>query len=241
MWNLFVFIIGCAFGSFFNVCIYRIPEKISIIKPRSFCPFCRHTIPWYDNIPILSYIFLKGRCRFCKKRISFIYPLVEIISGLTFAATFIKFGFSIKFFIYSLFLSMVVILAFIDAKKGIIPDGITIPGIILGLGLSPFTISFFSALLGGCIGGFVIFVFILLWKIFFKKEAMGYGDLKLLSMIGIFLGWVSALLVLFIASFVGLIYGLITKKEKLYFGPFLGIGTFVIFFIDHNLFLYYII
>ena len=135
---LLIFIFGSIIGSFLNVCIYRMPRNESIIFPGSRCIFCKKPILWYDNIPLLSYIFLRGRCRFCKEKISFRYFIVEFISALSFLILFINFGFTYKFWIYSLLTFSLVVVTFIDLEFQIIPDRITISGIVVGIILSVF-------------------------------------------------------------------------------------------------------
>lgn len=226
------FVIGACFGSFLGVCIYRIPRKKSIISPPSYCSHCNRTIKWYDNIPIVSYCLLQGRCRFCHKKVPLSYLGVEIITAATFLTTYLKFGLSIKLLIYLSFFSLLIIGSFIDVEREILPDIITIPGIILGLLVSHFTIGIFSSFLGCVVGAVVVTLFAILGKFMFKKEAMGGGDIKLLAMIGCFTGWVNALWVIFLGSFIGLIFGLIKKQYRLPFGPFLSGASFIIVIID---------
>ena len=242
------FILGACFGSFLSVCIYRIPEKLSVISPHSYCPKCGHKILWYDNIPIISYCLLKGRCRFCKEKISVIYPAVELMTAGVFLITFLKFGASIKLPIYIAMFSLLIIISFVDIEREIIPDVIVVPGIIIGVLLGGFTfpvIRFLepfvargfslapicSSIIGGAIGATVIASFAIIGKLLFKKEAMGGGDIKLLAMIGSFTGWVGALWTIFLGSIVGLVFGLLTRREKIPFAPSLSIATFIILII----------
>jgi len=222
------FIIGACFGSFFNVCRYRLPRKKSIASPPSYCPQCKHLIAWYDNIPILSYLLLKRKCRYCLKKIPLTYLIVELISAGVFLVTFLRFGMSMKLLVYLAFFSLLIVGSAIDAEREIIPDIITIPGIILGLATSFLTIGVFSSLIGGAVGAVVVAFFAILGKLLFKKEAMGGGDIKLLAMIGSFIGWADVLWVLFLASFIGLVFGLLLRKEKIRFGPFLSMTSFII-------------
>ncbi len=219
---------GACFGSFFNVCIYRIPKRKSIIFPLSFCPECKHHIPWYNNIPLLSYFLLKGKCRFCKAKISIIYPLVEFISAVVFLITFLNFGISIKLLIHLVLFSLLIIISFIDIKEEIVPDILIISGIIFGISTSFFTISLHSSILGIAIGAAVTWGFATIGKFLFKKEAMGGGDIKFLAMIGSFIGWVAVLWTLFLGSIIGLIFGLILKHKKFPFALFLSIGAFMV-------------
>lgn len=153
--------------------------------------------------------------------------IVELVTAGTFLVSFLKFGVSIKLLVYLAFFSLLIIGSFIDAEREIIPDIVTIPGIILGLSVSFFTIGIFSSLLGGAVGAAVVGFFAILGKFLFKKEAMGGGDIKLLAMIGSFTGWVGALWVVFLGSIIGLIFGLIRRKSRLPFGPFLSIASFM--------------
>jgi leader peptidase (prepilin peptidase)/N-methyltransferase len=222
-----IFIIGICFGSFFNVCIHRIPRKKSIFSFVSYCPQCCHQIKWYDNIPIFSYFLLRGRCRSCGQKIPIRYLVVEVITGIIFLATYLKFKFSIPYFIYLFFFSILIISSFIDIELKIIPDVITLLGIIVGICGSPFTIGMFSSLVGGVVGIMVGGFFLLLGKFLFKKEALGLGDIKLLGMIGCFVGWTNVLLILFFASFIGLTFVLFKREPKISLAPFLFIGSFI--------------
>jgi len=226
--HILFLVLGACFGSFFGVCIYRIPHKKSIASPPSHCPQCKQKIKWYDNMPIISYFLLRGRCRECQKIIPLRYLLVELITAVVFFATYLKFGLSIGLIIYLAFFSLLIIGSFIDAELELLPDIITIPGIILGIGSSFFTIGIISSLIGGVTGAIVVGFFALLGKLLFKKEAMGIGDIKLLCMIGSFTGWVDALGVIFLGSLIGLFWGLLRKQYRLPFGPFLSIATFII-------------
>lgn len=248
MFYIFLFIIGCCIGSFLNVCIYRIPEHISIVTPRSFCPNCKRQIKTKDNIPILSYILLRGRCRYCKEYISVQYPIVEGITGMMLVILFYQFGMSKYFGIYSLlFVALVVVFA-VDIKTMIIPDRITIPGVIVGIIFSlvlrhiPVKDSLFG-ILGGA--GFFIVVAVL-GRLIYKKDVMGFGDVKLAGMLGSFLGWRSLIVTIFLSLLLGSIFGilfcLITKrslKTIIPFGPFLSVSAMLtIFFRERFLGLY---
>ncbi|MFN4226771.1 MAG: prepilin peptidase [Candidatus Ratteibacteria bacterium] len=251
--GLIVFILGLFFGSFANVCIYRLPKGKSIIYPGSFCPHCNKPIKWYDNIPVLSYIFLKGKCRNCQKTISPRYPAVELLTGILFLLIFKKFGLSVSTLIYIFLTLCLIIISFIDIDTFLISDVIVIPGIFIGLLISflfpqihnmdrinGFLYSFTGTILGG---GILIFLGII-GKILFKKDAMGGGDVKLLGMIGAFLGWKSVFLTLFFGSLFGTLISLILillgkkKIEDLVpFGPYLAIGAFISIFFKNNYFL----
>lgn len=241
----FVFIFGLVVGSFLNVCIYRLPTKKSIVFPPSHCPKCGNKIRAYDNIPILSYVLLGGKCRFCKEHISLIYPAVELLSGLIFLCLYLWFGltwgFASKLF---LFTSLMVIF-FIDLKHQLIPDVITLPGIAVGLAFSFFSKppSFLDSLIGIISGGGLFYLVALAGDKIFKKESMGGGDIKLAAMLGAFLGWQRILLVFFLASFLGAIAGIIflilspklRKNRLIPFGPFMAIATAICIFFGNRL------
>ncbi len=207
--KIVVFIFGSIVGSFLNVCIWRMPKRKSIIKPFSHCPICGKNILWYDNIPFLSYVFLKGRCRFCKNKISFRYFLVEFITALLFLVTFNFYGFAPLFFIYILLFSSFIVVIFIDSEYQIIPDEITYGGIIIGFilsvlypplqGQSSMKLAAWDSFIGILVGGGSIYLIGVIGEFIFKKEAMGGGDVKFLAMVGAFIGWKLTLLTFFIS------------------------------------------
>ena len=239
-----MFVFGSIVGSFLNVCIWRMPRNESIVKPGSHCPHCNKTILWYDNIPFISYLLLKGKCRFCKAKISFNYFLVELITASLFLITFNFYGLSPLFFIYAALFSSFVVMTFIDLKFQIIPDEITYPGVALGFILSLIypalqaseTISqaALNSFLGILVGGGSIYLIGVVGEFLFKKEAMGGGDVKLLAMVGAFIGWKLVLLTFFISPFFGIVAGLVAKfKYKtnvIPYGPYLAAGTIVSIF-----------
>ena len=244
MLYIIVFIFGSIWGSFSNVCIRRIPNNTSVIKGRSHCPSCNKLIKWYDNIPLLSFLILKARCRDCSTKIDVKYFIIELISALNFVLIFYLFGFSsttILFFILSIgFL----IIFFIDLKHFIIPNEITYPLMMLGflksfdpnLNLNLFP-NFIDSLIGGFLGYIIIWLVIFIYKKFRNKEGMGLGDAKLVSLIGFWFGWISIPFVIFFSSTIALIKvipDLIKNKKNLSseipFGPYLIVGclTFLI-------------
>lgn len=246
MIGLFVFIFGLILGSFFNVCIYRMPINISVKKGRSFCPHCKKTISWFDNIPLVSYIMLLGRCRNCKQKISFRYFIVELLTAGLFLFTYFYFGLNIYFFVYSILISGLIIATFIDIGHRIIPDEISIGGMAIGLLISlvltllkKAPVPILQSFLGAVVGGGVIYLTGLLGDFLFKKESMGGGDVKLLAMIGAFLGWQKVLLTFFIAPLFGAIIGIIVliKKKDHYipYGPFLSLGAIIALFWGHKI------
>ncbi len=243
---IIVFLFGISFGSFLNVLIYRLPARQSLIKPPSKCPECESPIKFYDNIPIISYIILGGKCRQCKKSISLRYPVIEILSGLLTVYAIYSFGFSIKGF-EVVFLSLVFLaIFFIDLDHTIIPDVFTIPGIFIGLALGflPGSIvGWKQSLIGIAIGAGAFLLVGIMGRMIFKKEALGFGDVKYAAMVGAFLGWKNLLLMLIIASFLGSIIGismiyLSGKKGKttyIPFGPFLTVGAWVAIYFGDDL------
>jgi leader peptidase (prepilin peptidase)/N-methyltransferase len=239
--SVFVFIFGTFIGSFLNVCIARIPDGKSIVKPPSHCPNCLKTIPFYDNIPLLSYLALMGKCRFCKTRISLRYFMVELLTGILFLFLYLNYGLNAKFFVYNVLFSSLIVATFIDLKYQIIPDVISISGIFMGFVLSVIfpslryvlssKVAAFDSLLGIFIGGALIWLTGAFGKLLFKKEAMGFGDVKLMAMLGAFLGWKKIVLTFFLAPFFGLIFGIIslikTKSHYIPYGPFISLAAFI--------------
>lgn len=241
------FIVGSIIGSFLNVCIYRIPRNISIITPSSRCPSCNMPIKAIDNIPILSYIFLAGKCRECKAKISLRYPLVESLNAILYVLTLWRFGIEWYTLVYFILCSSLIVITFIDIDFQIIPDRITIPGIFIGLIAGslflpdPFmrysVLGFKSSIIGFTIGGTIYYAIAVI-----SKGGMGGGDIKMMAMVGSFMGWKSVLLTTFIGSLTGSLFGLFLmifkgkgRKTKVPFGPFLAIGTFITLFYGQEL------
>jgi leader peptidase (prepilin peptidase)/N-methyltransferase len=232
--GFWVFAVGAAVGSFLNVCIVRLPKGASLIKPGSHCPHCQNAIRFYDNIPLLSYLILRGKCRRCKARISPRYFLVEGLSGLMAFALFRTFGLSPELGIYFIFFSALLAVIFIDLDTYTIPDVITLPGIVAGVAAS-FLLPRFSvwqSLLGLLAGGGVLFLVAIGYQVFRKREGMGGGDIKLLAMIGAFLGLPGVLYTLFASSLAGSLAGLLLMFRdksgggtRIPFGPFLALGA----------------
>lgn len=233
---ILIFILGLIVGSFSNVCIYRIPRNESIIFPASHCPKCRSNISLKDNIPLLSYILLKGRCRNCKNKISIQYPIVELLTGLTYLIIYLIYGLSIQSLIYIILSSALIIIAFIDLNEQIVPDVISLPGIVIGFIISFFVpyISFINSALGVIVGGGIILIIGLAGSVIFKKEAMGGGDVKLAAMIGAFLGWRYTIISLFLGFLLGAVAGIFlilskikSREDTVPFGPFIVLGSFI--------------
>ncbi len=233
------FLLGAAIGSFLNVCIYRLPKGASIVYPPSSCPSCNSKIAFYDNIPIISYLVLRGRCRSCGASISMEYPVVEALTGVMAAVLFSVYGASTEFFIYFIFACALVVITFIDLRHRIIPDVISLPGIAAGFAASfvlP-SIDPVTSLIGIAAGGGTLLLVAVLYYKAAGIEGMGGGDIKLLAMIGAFLGWKGVLLTLVFGSVLGaavgaLLMALFGKDTKyaIPFGPFLSAGALVYLF-----------
>ena len=232
---IIIFIFGMCIGSFLNVCIYRLPESKSIADPpRSICPSCKSHIRFYDNMPVLSYIWLKGRCRNCNAPISFRYPLVELMNGIVAVALLFKFGLSVESFVYFVFISSLIVITFIDLDHQIIPDIITLPGIPMGL-IASFalpTITLKASALGLLIGGGSLWFVAWAYNLIAHRDGMGGGDIKLLAMMGTIIGWKGVIFTIFASSVIGSCVGitmmLIKNKNMKFaipFGPFLSIGA----------------
>lgn len=247
------FLFGLLIGSFLNVCIYRMPRDISVLRPaRSHCPHCDHVIRWYDNIPVISFLLLRGKCRDCKERISLRYPIVEILTGAVFFGSIFTFGLSLLALKYVLFGSSMIALIFSDFEERILPDEFTIGGTVVGIALSlvvplnpslafflaPFTrnpqiLSLIESLLGSVVCAGVLWGVGYLYERFRNKEGLGFGDVKMVMMIGAFLGLQGALLTVIAGSILGSVVGLIyiysTGKNastyELPFGSFLGLAA----------------
>lgn len=237
---IILFLLGLITGSFLNVCIYRLPRGLSIIRPGSRCPECSSPIRPVDNIPILSFFILRGRCRVCGARIHWRYPLVELLNGLLWGLGFYKFGLSISLLPVLIFLSSLIVVTFIDLEHMVIPDLITIPGVLLGISSSfimadPFLRYEHHGILNslkGALAGFLLFLTIAkTGRWVFKKEAMGGGDIKLMAMVGAFTGWKGVILTTFAGSLIGSIIGIaiIIKRKSsdtvIPFGPYLAMGA----------------
>ena len=246
--EVFTFIFGLCIGSFLNVCIYRIPASQSISHPRSSCTRCNEPIPFYDNIPVLSYLWLRGKCRFCREPISLRYPVIELLTGLFALITFLKYGLSLEALIYFVFIAALLVITFIDIDHQIIPDIISLPGIpiffLASFGLSQ--INWLDSLIGILVGGGSLFLVAWIYSLITKKEGMGGGDIKLLAMIGAVIGWKGVLFTIFVASAVGTLAGMLVMLKsrkgmrlKIPFGPFLAIGGIAYIFFGPQLIRWY--
>lgn len=232
--QLFVFMFGCCLGSFYNVVIHRLPAGLSLVRPGSHCPQCNHPIAFYDNIPIVSYLMLRGRCRHCRASISLRYPVVEALTGVLALLIFVQVGFSGQFLGEFLFVSLLILIAFIDLDTYTIPNVLSVPGILTGLGFSFFTLrlSWSDSLIGILLGGGFLYAIAVGYQLVRRQEGMGGGDIKLLAMIGAFLGWRGVLFTIMLASLVGALVGLAVMRRSrkglsamVPFGPFLSMGA----------------
>jgi len=259
----FAFIFGAVVGSFLNVCIYRLPRHASVAFPPSHCPTCDYRIRWYDNIPIASYAALRGRCRSCGTHISFQYPVVELINAVLTLLLFLRFGQAIfyargfvellqagfPFLVLFVFCSALVTITFIDLEHQIIPDVISLPGIVIGFVVSLLIpqLGWLNSLIGIIVGGGSLWLVAYGYELIAKKEGMGGGDIKLLAMMGAFLGWKAIPFIIFAASLIGSIVGVtvmvVRKKDSQYpipFGPFLAGAAIVYIFFGRAIILWYL-
>ena len=250
--QVYVFIVGMIFGSFFNVCIYRIPEKQSIINPPSHCPNCNTRLKPIDLIPVLSYLMCGRKCRYCKEKISSRYAIVEILTGVLFLLVYNKYWLNIETIYYLVLLSLLIIITFIDIDYLIIPDGILILGavfsVIFNLIFKIITIK--ESLLGAVVCGGGVLALVYLIEFIVKKEVMGGGDIKLFAMIGLFFGIKNSLLIALVSVYIGAIYGIATviiskiKKEKynsmIPYGPFISMAALVVMLYGDRLISWYL-
>ncbi len=249
------FLAGLLIGSFLNVCIFRLPRDLSVVRPRSFCPACEQTIAWYDNIPVVSFILLRGRCRRCNEPISIRYPLVELVTAVLFSGALYHYGVSLPALKFCAFSAIIVTLVAADLEERILPDEFTLGGVVLGLILAWFAplnialayllapnsrnthlLSVIEAALGAIVAAGAIWLVGELYYRLRKREGLGFGDVKMVAMIGAFMGLQGALLTLIAGSILGgiggLIYIFLTGKNastyQLPFGAFLGVSAMAI-------------
>jgi leader peptidase (prepilin peptidase)/N-methyltransferase len=237
--------LGLAVGSFLNVVIYRLPRNKSLVTPRSSCPGCGTLIRWYQNVPLLSYVILRGRCRGCGTRISPRYPLVELLTAVLFLVFFWRYGISVATAGFWFFSACLVAVFFIDLELTIIPDKITLPGIAMGLGLAAVGdhLDFVSSVLGVFAGGGSFLLVGWLGSKLFKKEALGGGDIKLAAMMGAFIGPVRIFLVFVFSAVLGLLVSVVVlaisarfrRERMLPFGPFLVLAALLVVFYGQEL------
>lgn len=230
-----VALLGLAVGSFLNAAIYRLPRQIPIRIGRSACPRCKTKLKWFHNVPLLSYVFLRGKCAFCGGRISVRYPLVEFVNAVLYLYLFWQYGLSWNFAIYAYVSSALLTIFLIDLDFQIIPDVISLPGIFLGLifSLFPGGIGIVSSIIGAVVGGGSLFLVAMLGDFLFKKESMGGGDIKLAAMLGAFLGWQKVLFIFVASAVIGLIISLslmifmakLREQRVVPFGPFIAVAA----------------
>ncbi len=246
------FVFGTIVGSFLNVCIYRIPKGLSIVYPPSHCPSCSAPIKPYDNVPIISFLLLRGKCRRCEAKISPRYPIVEALNGLMYALVIWRFGPGWYTPVFFAFCSALIVITFVDLDIQIIPDVITLPGIVIGLMAGslilpdPFErsslLGFKYAVIGLASGGILFYVIAVL-----SRGGMGGGDIKMMAMIGAFAGWKSVLLTTFAGSLLGSLVGICLmvfkgkgRKTKIPFGPFLALGALISLFYGQEITAFYL-
>ena len=237
-----IFMFGLAIGSFANVCIYRLPKKESVVFPVSHCTACSTPVRPFDNIPVISYLILGGKCKDCKESISVIYPIIEVITALFLLAGFFKFGLTFDFLIYTVVAPTLVIITAIDIEHQIIPDVITLPGIVLGLAAGSYTIGYIDSFSGCLLGGGLFYLLAVL-----SNGGMGGGDIKYIAAAGALVGWQKVLLIIFIGAFLGSFMGLLqivvqkkSRKSLIPFGPFLAAATLITLFYGNLLIKLYI-
>jgi leader peptidase (prepilin peptidase)/N-methyltransferase len=232
-------VLGALIGSFLNVCIYRLPRGESILWPGSHCPSCGAAISWSDNVPVLSYLWLVGRCRHCRSSIAIRYPLIEAANAAGYVLILWAFGVTWTTVLYCILFSALLVVTGTDLTHKIIPNIVTVPGIVLGLigAATVLPVGPVNALLGVVVGGGILWALAWASPYLFGKEGMGGGDIKLLAMIGAFLGWKPALLTIMIGSLTGSVIGIaliafrfMKRDEYIPFGPFLVFGAVVSMF-----------
>jgi leader peptidase (prepilin peptidase)/N-methyltransferase len=242
-------ILGAIVGSFLNVCIHRLPRGGSIVWPSSHCPLCQTPIRLHDNVPIASFLALRGRCRACREPIGWRYPLVEVTTAFGFAMLVWRFGPTWVAASYALLLCALIVITGTDLSHRIIPDAVTLPGMVIGLAASAtvLPVGFLNALLGLLVGGGVLWFAAWVSPYLFGKEGMGGGDIKLLGMVGAFLGWKPALLTILLGALAGSIVGIaliaahvIQRDDYVPFGPFLALGAFIALLFHQDLMIWYL-
>jgi len=247
--NALVFLFGAIIGSFLNVCIVRIPEKKSLVLDSSRCVCCGKRLGIIDLVPLLSFLWLSGKCRHCKVSLSWRYFVVELLTGLLFLLIFTRYGFEPQTLFYFILASLLVVVAFIDIKHRIIPNGLVMAGIATALPANIFgvNISFLEGLYGALAGGGILGVIALASILLLKKEGMGGGDIKLMAMAGLFIGWQMTLLSLVMAVYLATIVILpliVLKKLKrgdhIPFGPFLSAGVIMALLYGNEIMLWYL-
>jgi leader peptidase (prepilin peptidase)/N-methyltransferase len=238
-WLIYAALLGLICGSFLNVVVHRLPRGGSVVRPRSSCPWCGGAIAAWDNVPVVSYLVLGGRCRRCRAPISPRYPLLEAATALLFIASVARFGPGPQGWIGAFFCWLLLALAAIDVEHFLLPDRITLAGVLAGLALQPWLpeTTWLDALLGVLVGAGLLVLGINFWYWWRGEEGMGMGDVNMLAMIGAFLGWQGVVVALFFAAFIGALTGValmavgrLGLRSKLPFGAFLAIGGLIALF-----------
>lgn len=243
-------ILGLCLGSFYNVCVHRYLTGQSIIRPGSHCPGCGHSLSWWENIPLLSYIFLRGKCGSCSRKISLRYPIIEALSGLLSLLLAANFGFGAAYFIYLFFFGLLIIASFIDLEIYILPDIITLPGAVLAF-LASFIlpITWQDSLAGALIGSGIFLLLQRAYRAIKKIEGLGTGDIKIMLMLGALTGWQGLPVMIFSSAALGLAAALFyMKKSKsgeamltpVPFGPFLALGAMIYILWGEAIWLWYL-
>ena len=254
MLYILVFVSGAIVGSFLNVCIFRLPKEESVVFPGSHCQLCNKPIAAWDNIPILSFFILKGCCRYCKTKISPQYPLVEFLSAIFFVLFYFYFGLTVKGVLYLLLTLALLTQTFIDFRHRIIPDAITLPGMVIGLiasavfpslhGKSLWWSGLLSSVIGLLVGGGFFYITGMLTEMILKKEAIGGGDIKLIAMIGALLGLAGVAWTIFFSSILGSVAGIYARikhgDEHIPYGPYIAVGAFFYLFFGERIISWYI-
>jgi leader peptidase (prepilin peptidase)/N-methyltransferase len=252
MLYLLAFLLGAAIGSFLNVCIWRLPLGKSIVYPPSSCPACGTRIRARDNIPLLSYLLLCGRCHACEAHVSLRYPAVELLTGVMSMLVLYHFGLSPNLGVYAVFTAALIVITFIDIDHQIIPDVISLPGIVLGIAFSALgytmpEVSLMDSVIGALLGGGLLYLVAVGYHVWTGREGMGGGDIKLLAMIGAFLGWRGVLVTLILGSFSGAVIGIALilargadSRLPIPFGPFLALGAVCALFFGDSLIRWYL-
>jgi leader peptidase (prepilin peptidase)/N-methyltransferase len=223
--------LGLMLGSFLNVCIHRWPKEESVVKPRSRCPGCGKMIAWYDNIPVLSWLLLRGKCRHCKAAISIQYPLIELATGIIWVFMAWRYGATITALQAAIFFTILLGIALTDAREYIIPDEFSLGGLVIGIlfSLAGGFAGVSTALLGAAVGFGVLWLVGVAGTKMFKEEAMGGGDIKMMAMVGAFVGWQGVLLTIFLGALLGTLVfvplSVVGKKKLVPFGVFLSLGA----------------
>ena len=250
MAQLLVIVAGLVLGSFLNVCIYRVPRGLSVVRPGSRCPHCERPIRPRENVPLLSFLLQQGRCRGCGNRIGWVYPTVEAMTGLVFWLLYLKYGLTAPFFLNGLFSSILIALVFIDLYHRILPDVFTLGGTLVGFLLAPIQSpefllwgatlqpggpilnSYLNSLVGIVFGGGILWGVAFLYLKLRRVEGLGFGDVKMMGMVGAFLGWQFAWLTILVGSLLGAVFGglfiLLSNRDRRYelpFGSFLGLAA----------------